>query len=669
MIGYQDLVIYFFYGLSYFSMGTALVPALRRRSNIPILKALPWLAAFGILHGIYEWSEMMLYLPAWRDLDKTSLIFNLFHIGLLGTSFGALFMFGADLTAKLIPKIRRIRYLPFVVFITWSALGVSSAIGSDWGLAHAVASASARLFICLPGGLLAAFALVVQSKSLLKKGYSEPVLHLVGAAVFLAAYAVVGGVVGSKAPFWPASVVNKETFLAAFGLPVSVLKMAIAMAVVTFMLLGNRVFDEEESLLREHRKDGLRFLDLIPQKLGDAASFKQHAASILSELNGLVGATCSALFANCQETGAFSFEAFAGLTEAELSERAQPLKKLVSYVHKMAKTGFTEPLYGPVFEGNPLHALVTEPEIGHHFALVPFSGRGKCYGALAVIMREGERLSSEDRHVVKTIGYQIGVALDNALLKEQQRIARLLQRSLLSPRPRLDNLDVGVFYRSATAESMVGGDFYDFVRLSDGRLVVVVGDVAGRGWPAAVLTSNVKNTIRAFIHEDPSPRSVLARANNVMVKTLEGGKFVTAAVLMWFPDNSFVYASAGHPPILIKDGGCGFVAPTQDIPLGIFADQKYEERKGSIKSDDGYVLIYTDGLTELRSGGVFFGETAFVTALERIHSLDAKQIADEVVEAAIDFTSDMLHDDVALVVLRPVSPASKENEMEAAEMV
>lgn len=158
----------------------------------------------------------------------------------------------------------------------------------------------------------------------------------------------------------------------------------------------------------------------------------------------------------------------------------------------------------------------------------------------------------------KILSNQVAFAIKNADLYEQIKkalehehyVAITLQRSLLpEDTPKIPGAEVGAYYAPTRAEeALVGGDFYDFVQLADGKVAVVIGDVSGKGIEAAAITAMVKYAIRSFIYKDPTPAYVLTQANNVVSMQLKLGSFVTLCYALYDPKTgSFDFANAGHP--------------------------------------------------------------------------------------------------------------------------
>ena len=248
---------------------------------------------------------------------------------------------------------------------------------------------------------------------------------------------------------------------------------------------------------------------------------------------------------------------------------------------------------------------------------------------------------------------QAALAIDNArLTQERKDFADTMQRSLL-PRglPEVEGLEVGAVYESS-ARVEVGGDVYDFLRLPDGELAVVLGDASGHGIAATADMALTKFAFRSLVRLYPDPAALLAQTNEVAFGELAGGNFVTMACVTVDPTTGAVFAaSAGHPPIrvLAADGSISLLAP-QGLALGIEADQTYETAHATLEPGAA-LCIFTDGLVEARRDGDQYGEERLHRALIDGRELSAQALAEHVVADARAFAGDP-DDDYAVVVIR-----------------
>lgn len=237
--------------------------------------------------------------------------------------------------------------------------------------------------------------------------------------------------------------------------------------------------------------------------------------------------------------------------------------------------------------------------------------------------------------------------------QSEHRIAETLQEALLNLDGKVGGVRFGHLYRSSTLSTRVGGDFYDVFSLGGGRVGVLVGDVSGKGLEAAVLTTIVKHTIRAFAHESRSPSDILRRSNEALASSSRLKDFASVALAILDPrDGSGAYCGAGHPPGLIvrDDGRVDFLSCGSPV-LGAFTGLEYNESEFHIGPRDTLVL-YTDGVTEARArDGEFFGDERLVELLADSNGLGADALAGHLGSIVTEFTGGRLSDDVAIVTL------------------
>jgi predicted ester cyclase len=181
-------------------------------------------------------------------------------------------------------------------------------------------------------------------------------------------------------------------------------------------------------------------------------------------------------------------------------------------------------------------------------------------------------------------------------VEQELRVARSIQQASLPEEvPTLAGWQITPYYRPARE---VGGDFYDFHLLSDGRLGVVVGDATGKGVPAALVMSTTCGMLRLAAQSYSSPGQMLQRVNEVLCPYIPANMFVTCFYAILDPESGLLrYANAGHDlPYLHHDGKAKELR-ARGMPLGLMPGMSYEEKEDSLEVGDG-ALLYTDGLVE-----------------------------------------------------------------------
>ncbi len=244
-----------------------------------------------------------------------------------------------------------------------------------------------------------------------------------------------------------------------------------------------------------------------------------------------------------------------------------------------------------------------------------------------------------------------------ALYEREHRIAATLQRSLVPDIPAsAGEFELARYYAPALQEAEVGGDFYDFFRIDDTRYGVVIGDVAGKGLRAAVGSTTARYALRAFALEDPEPEAVIRRTNDTLSMSLEDETFIT--LLFGVLDtraSELVLANAGHePPALYHSRTRTHeLVRIPGIAAGVQAGMSFESRRIAFEPGDS-VLFYTDGVTEARRDGEFFGRERVALSLAGACSngCSASSAVENVRNSVVAFAEGKLRDDVALLAIR-----------------
>lgn len=282
--------------------------------------------------------------------------------------------------------------------------------------------------------------------------------------------------------------------------------------------------------------------------------------------------------------------------------------------------------------------------------------RGRTLGHFMLSDKSGGgEFTSEDEELIALLAAQSSVALVSAEnFGKEHRVAETLQAALLPPVPKRDDVEVGLLYRSAGSLGKVGGDFYDFIELGGSRIAVVVGDVCGKGLEAATYTAMIKYMLRAYLGEGMLPGDCLTRLNLAANEQVPLEKFITVGLAVIDTSTKVIsYSSAGHPPPCIcHDGKSTIMQTTQAVPLGVLPDTQYLTTQVS-SSETCSIFMYSDGLIEARpEGGEPFGENRLVEVLEGHCCNQAQQVANDVLQAALDYCGGELRDDIALVAVR-----------------
>ncbi len=301
---------------------------------------------------------------------------------------------------------------------------------------------------------------------------------------------------------------------------------------------------------------------------------------------------------------------------------------------------------------------------------VPLVSQGELIGMLNLGQRMSEQeYSSDDRALLNNLAAQATPALRVAQLvrqqqaeaKERQRIeqelqvARLIQHTLLPKNlPQVEGWHVAAHYQPARA---VGGDFYDFIEMEDGRLGLVVGDVTDKGVPAALVMATTRSVLRAAAESMARPGEVLRQANNKLCPDIPENMFVTCLFALLDPvEGRLVYANAGHDAPYQRSEAGVVELRARGMPLGLMPDMEYEELETQLAPGDA-ILFYSDGLVEAHNSN------REMFSFPRLRELLARHVMstpDELVDFLLDnlarFTGREWdqEDDITLVTLQRV---------------
>jgi serine phosphatase RsbU (regulator of sigma subunit) len=249
----------------------------------------------------------------------------------------------------------------------------------------------------------------------------------------------------------------------------------------------------------------------------------------------------------------------------------------------------------------------------------------------------------------------VALALENARQYETEHdIADRLQEALLLLPEELPGIEFAHEYHSATESTRVGGDFYDIFELDEDHVGITIGDVAGKGIDAAVLTSIAKHTIRAYaVEPGRTPGCVLSLTNNVVYRATPVESFLTVFFgILDRRDGALVYASASHTigAITKGDGTIVKLGPTGTL-LGAFDGIQFKQAEVLLERDE-ILFLYTDGLTESRSEGELYGDQRLFALLATMGESSTSEVVRAVVRDVISFAQNHLRDDLAILAVR-----------------
>jgi sigma-B regulation protein RsbU (phosphoserine phosphatase) len=297
---------------------------------------------------------------------------------------------------------------------------------------------------------------------------------------------------------------------------------------------------------------------------------------------------------------------------------------------------------------------------------VPLTARDQTLGALCVDTRASQRtFSRSELRYFEAFADMLAVVWSNRRIQEERllaarmsqdlQLARRIQTNLLPERP-LVREGYAMCGKVQAAEE-TGGDYFDFFVTRDDKLVMAVGDVSGHGVAAALIMAGARAYLRGFAESSSSPGTILRRVNRALGQDTADDMFMSMFICVLDPHTrDFHYANAGHTrPVLLHASS----SETEDyrvtgVALGVEGDSDYEER-GPFKLGPGdTIVMFSDGLTELRNGDEQYGRARVIESIKRHSSGTAPELLEGVFDDAVGWSSgeERHADDVTVAVLR-----------------
>jgi serine phosphatase RsbU (regulator of sigma subunit) len=295
--------------------------------------------------------------------------------------------------------------------------------------------------------------------------------------------------------------------------------------------------------------------------------------------------------------------------------------------------------------------------------LAPIISNDRVIGVFDLESDALDAYSEDDLAILQLLTSQVAIIIEKVWLHEQvvekKRIqvqldvARQVQLDLLPANdPLVEGFDVSAYIFPT---EQVSGDYYDWVRIFDDQIGIVVADAVGKGIPAALLMAFLRASLRAGIQVGYAPHIAFSKVGDLLYDSIEDNQFITAIYgILDSTNRTFVFSNAGHnPPLLIKPDGEYRFVEYGDMPLGMFEDVHYHQH--FIRFEDKQVLVlYTDGITEATNpnGEEYGAERLARRVLDGI-DLPARQLIDHVRKGVSDFTErKFLDDDGTLFIVK-----------------
>jgi len=243
--------------------------------------------------------------------------------------------------------------------------------------------------------------------------------------------------------------------------------------------------------------------------------------------------------------------------------------------------------------------------------------------------------------------------MEKARLEQEMRIAAEIQQALL---PKM--LRAGTFFKAAAASlpcRSIGGDFYDYVDLPAGSLGFALGDVAGKGPPAALLSAMMQGIFSAQAASSDSPSQTISRVNLALYRRGIESRFVTIMYGAIRPDGRLTYCNAGHnPPLVISKSGATIRRLECGGPIvGLFEAARFDEETVALTPGD-WLIVFSDGVSEAMSAnGDEYGEGRIVSVVEKQKDVEPKQLLEALFADVREFARGAPQsDDITAMVLR-----------------
>lgn len=299
-------------------------------------------------------------------------------------------------------------------------------------------------------------------------------------------------------------------------------------------------------------------------------------------------------------------------------------------------------------------------------AVSPLKTHGKVKGLLLAVRKNELKFNEEDKNAIATFSDYASVAIENSTLLEESiekerlekelDVAREIQKKILPEKnPVYNGLEISSVFIPAFE---VGGDYYDFFKISETKLGFVIADVSGKGISAAFIMAEVKGIFESLSITMQSPRDILIKANDILIRTLDSKTFVSASFgLIDIEKAEMKIARAGHCPALLLREESALRLQSSGIGLGISKFRKFNENLDEtvieLKEGDTIVL-YTDGITEAKNENLDdFGDKFFTEILLENRNKQVDEISKKVIQEVTMFSHNhSQYDDITLVVLK-----------------
>lgn len=347
----------------------------------------------------------------------------------------------------------------------------------------------------------------------------------------------------------------------------------------------------------------LLLLQRVAQKINSILDLEALLEEIVGDVAETFGYTRSGVLLKDDETNELVIAAVRGWTINYHMKGERFKIGEYGMVGHVAATG--ETYYAHDVRVDPYYEISEESTLSE--LDIPLKCNGKLIGVFNIQHQEMNAFPPERIKLLESLAHYIEIAIDNARLFRKEKLekeralnelqdARAIQSNLFPQSPpqiagfNIDGICLPCFE--------VGGDWYDFIPLADGKIGIVLADVSGKGMGAALLMSSTRSLLRLIANTTQSPKEVLRQLNEILIKDFPSTRFVTMIYAVLNPkEQTLIFANAGHlSPLLVNNNDSSFLDVEDGLPLGIM-ESNYSEFKIELTSDTR-IIFYTDGITE-----------------------------------------------------------------------
>jgi len=408
--------------------------------------------------------------------------------------------------------------------------------------------------------------------------------------------------------------------------------------------------------------DKLRMLLDITSRISRSLDLQEVLNLVMDTLDSLIPYDAAGIFVlQCvgDEPCTFKAEAVRGYDIDELSELH--LKLGEGFIGSVAVSG--KPIISHDVREDPVYVNARDRTRSEMVA--PIISNDEVIGVFDLESDELNAYSDDDLQMLTLLASQVAIIIEKVMLHEQLiekkrlqgqlEVARQVQLELLPPNdPELPGFDISA-YNFPTEE--VSGDYYDWVRIFDDQIGLVIADVAGKGIPAALLMVFLRASLRAATHIGYATHISMAKVNFLLWESIERNQFITAFYgILDASNRTLHYSNAGHnPPLLIDAQGAARFIEWGEQPLGMFRDTRYHEHYHTFRPGE-ILVLYTDGVTEaLSPNGEEFGRDRLITAVKSGSTLGARELIASMQRDVFQWTDGVgLTDDATFFVIKAV---------------